>query len=138
MKSVANAYVNKSECSIQECVYHILPGQWLRKIFQGVIFANRNVPEKHFQVLLNEDKIFELTEDPNKIFKQNVVDRYIDRPNTTSSGGKFAVVDTLCFADFSRYYYLPSNLKYKESYYLPEELDNESLSGMSNMFTCLS
>ena len=27
MKSVANAYINKSECSIQECVYHILPGQ---------------------------------------------------------------------------------------------------------------
>ena len=26
MKSVANAYINKRECSIQECVYHILPG----------------------------------------------------------------------------------------------------------------
>ena len=24
MKSVANAYINKRECSIQECVYHIL------------------------------------------------------------------------------------------------------------------
>ena len=27
MKSVANAYVNKRECSIQECFYHTLPGQ---------------------------------------------------------------------------------------------------------------
>ena len=27
MKSVASAYVNKRECSIQECVYHILAGQ---------------------------------------------------------------------------------------------------------------
>ena len=27
MESVANAYINKMECSIQECVYHILPGQ---------------------------------------------------------------------------------------------------------------
>ena len=27
MKSVANAYINKRECSIQEYVYHILPGQ---------------------------------------------------------------------------------------------------------------
>ena len=26
MKSVASAYINKRECSIQECVY-ILPGQ---------------------------------------------------------------------------------------------------------------
>ena len=48
MKSVANAYINKRECSIQECVYHILPGQWLRKAFPDVIFANSNVLEKHF------------------------------------------------------------------------------------------
>ena len=48
MKSVANAYINKNECSIQECVYHILPGQWLRKAFPDVIFANSNVLEKHF------------------------------------------------------------------------------------------
>ena len=27
MKSVANAYVNKRECSIQECFFHTLPGQ---------------------------------------------------------------------------------------------------------------
>ena len=26
MKSVANAYINKREGSIQKCVYHILPG----------------------------------------------------------------------------------------------------------------
>ena len=31
MKSVFNAYLNKRECSTQECVYHILPGHWLRK-----------------------------------------------------------------------------------------------------------
>ena len=31
MKSVVNAYLNKRECSIQKCVYHILPGHWLRK-----------------------------------------------------------------------------------------------------------
>ena len=48
MKSVANAYINKNECSIQDCVYHILPGQWLRKAFPDVIFANSNVLEKHF------------------------------------------------------------------------------------------
>ena len=34
MKSVANAYINKRQCSIQGCVYHILPGQWLKNHFQ--------------------------------------------------------------------------------------------------------
>ena len=34
MKSIAYAYTNNSECSVQECVYHILPGLWLGKRFQ--------------------------------------------------------------------------------------------------------
>ena len=49
MKLVGNAYVNKTECSIQECVKHILSGQWLRKTFPGVIFANSKVPGKRFR-----------------------------------------------------------------------------------------
>ena len=51
MKSVASACVNKRECSIQECVYHILAGQWLRKTFPGVIFANSDLPEKEISSL---------------------------------------------------------------------------------------
>ena len=43
MKSVAFAYVNKRECSIQECFYHILAGQWLRKTFPSVIFARKKI-----------------------------------------------------------------------------------------------
>ena len=132
MKSVANAYINKRECSIQECVYHILPGQWLRKTFPGVIFANSNIPEKRFQLCLAEHKISELPEDSKKTFKQNMLDRYIDRPNLTSSSGKFAVLDAFCFVEFSQYYYLPSNPKYKENDYQPEELDDEIVEDISN------
>ena len=91
------------------------------------------MPEKRFRVCLNKNGIFELPEDSNKIFKRNVVERYIDRPNKTSSDGKFSVLDALCFAGFSRCYYLPSNPKYKENDYQPEELDNESISGMFNI-----
>ena len=61
-----------------------------------------------------------------------MVDRYIDRPNLTSSSGKFAVLDAFCFAEFSRYYYLPSNPKYKENDYQPEELDGEIVQDISN------
>ena len=90
MKSAANAYINKRECSTQECVYHIVPGQWLRKTFPGVIFGNSNIPEKRFRLGLAEHEISELPEDSKKIFKQNMVDRYIDRSNLKSSSGKFA------------------------------------------------
>ena len=54
MRSVENAYLNKKICSIQECVYHVLPGHWLRRTFPGVIFANSNVPEKRFGISLSE------------------------------------------------------------------------------------
>ena len=58
--------------------------------------------------------------------------RYIDRPNLTSSTGKFAVLNAFCFAEFSRYYYLPSNAKYKENDYQSEELDDEIVEDISN------
>ena len=63
MKSLANACLNKRKFSIHECVYHILPGQWLRKTFPGVIFANSSIPEKRFRLCLVEHKISELLED---------------------------------------------------------------------------
>ena len=132
MKSVANAYINKRECSIRECVYHISPGQWLRKIFPGVIFANSNIPEKRFQLCLAENEISELPKDSKKIFKRNMVDRYKDRKNLTSSSGKFAILDAFCFAELSQYYYLPSNPKYKENDHQPEELDHEIVGDISN------
>ena len=111
MKSVVNACINKRERSIQGCDYHISPGQWLRKTFPGMIFANSIIPEKRFRPSLAEHKISELPEDSKKIFKRNMVDRYIDQQKLKSSSGKFAVLDAFGFAEFSRYYYLPSNPK---------------------------
>ena len=49
---ITHAYTNNWECSVQKCVYQVLPGQWLRKAFPGVIFANRNILEKRFRVCL--------------------------------------------------------------------------------------
>ena len=113
MKLVANAYIDKRERSIRECVYHILPGQWLRKRFPGVIFANSNIPEKRFQLCSAEHEISELPEGSKKIFKSNMVDRYIDRPNLTSSSVKFAVLDRFCFANFhdTIIYHLIQNIR---------------------------
>ena len=68
---------------------------------------------------------FELPEDPKKLFKRNNVDPYIDRPNLTSSSSNFAILDAFCFGEFSWYYYLPSNPKYKKNDYWHEELDDE-------------
>ena len=56
IKSVTSAYVNKSKCSIQECVYRILEGQWLRKTSSSVIFAISNVPENALEYVWSKIK----------------------------------------------------------------------------------
>ena len=50
IKSIAHAYTNNRKRSVQECIYHVLPGQWLRKNLPSIIFANSNIPEKCFRV----------------------------------------------------------------------------------------
>ena len=89
MISVTNPYLSKREYSVQESVYHVLPGQWFRKTFPGVIFTNSNVPEKGFRMFLRENEITGFPDDSKDIFKQNMIDRYIDCPNITYFGGKY-------------------------------------------------
>ena len=48
------------------------------------------------------------------------------------SSSKFAVLDAFCLAEFSRYYYLPSNPKYTENDYQPKELHDEIVEDISN------
>ena len=118
IKPVANVYINKRECvfrSVYTIFYEV--NGWEITI-PSVILANSITPGKRFpvfRVCLREDEISVLTEDSKKIFNWSIVDCYMDHPNATSSGGKYAAVDEICFAEFSRFYYLPSNPKYKEN-----------------------
>ena len=121
MNLVAQTYVNKRECSIQECVYQVLSDQWLRKTFPDIIFANSNIPEKRCRICREEKDISQLPEDSTDIFKKNMIDRYIDRPNLSFCGGKYSVLDSLWFAEFLRFYYLAPS-KSKDNDYQPEIL----------------
>ena len=133
MKSVANVYLNKRECSVQECVYHIFSGQWLRKTLPGAIFANSNIPEKRFRIFLNENKISDLPEDSKNSFERIMVDRYIDRPDMTSFGGRYSLLNYFCYAEIIRFYYLAPNAKSNENDYQPEELVDELIENIHNI-----
>ena len=78
MKFVARAYITKRECSVQEAVYHVMPGLWLRKSYPRVIFVNTNLPEKRFRVWLMEDELNELPEESTNVFKRNMLDRFME------------------------------------------------------------
>ena len=47
-----------------------------------------------------------------------MIDRYIDRPNSTSLGGKYSILDSFCYAEFLRFY--SSNTKFTEKAYQSE------------------
>ena len=106
MRAIAHANATNRECSVQEAVYHILPELWLRKTFPGVTFANSNTPDHRYIMFRTEKEILELDDKRKDVFKRNMLDRYINRPNPTFANGIYSVLDQFCYAEFLRYYYL--------------------------------
>ncbi|XP_066927184.1 uncharacterized protein [Clytia hemisphaerica] len=123
MKSVSRAYRTSREMSIQEAVAIILPEIWLRKTSPGVIFANSNLPENRYRVCKSEEEILNMDDDDTNVFKKNMLDRYIDRPNRAFKNGRYAAMDALCYAQFLSNYYLEPKKKEIENDYQPEILD---------------
>ena len=70
MKSVAQKYINKTECSIKQCVYQFFIVHWFRKTFPGVIFANSNITEKRYRICREEKDISQLSEYSRDISKR--------------------------------------------------------------------
>ena len=64
--------------------------------------------KKRYRVCRDENDISEFPEDSTDIFNRNMIDRYIDRPNFRFSSGECAMLDSFCFAEFWRYFYLAS------------------------------
>ena len=106
MKSISKAYRTQREMSIQEAVSIVLPEIWLRKTSPGVIFANSNLPENRYRILKSEEDISNMEEGETDIFKRNMLERYINRPDRNFRKGKYAALDNLCYAHFLANYYL--------------------------------
>ena len=103
MKLIAHSFINRTEYSVQECVY-----MFYRSVAKGNISGscccNSKVPEKQFIVCLRENEILDSLE--NWIFKCNMVGCYTDRPNADYENRKYEVLDSMCCAEFLRYYSL--------------------------------
>ena len=104
MKTIAKAYLNNREYSVQEAVYHIFPELKLRRIFPAVYFVNTNLPEERFQVLLSEKKLRELPNDSPNIFRKLNIERYVERPSATFCDEKYSTLNEFCYAEFLAYY----------------------------------
>ena len=110
MKSVARAYRTHREMSAQEAVTIALLELWLRKTCPSVVFANSNLPEKRYRICHSEAEISNMPANSKDLFKRNMLDQYIDRPDKIFRLGKYQLLDEMCYAEFLSNYSL-ENLK---------------------------
>ena len=110
MRKIAIAFLSYRQCSVQEAVYQLLPELWLRKTFPVVTFANSNLPEKRYRMCKSQKELEELADDSHEVFKKNYLDRYMEWPNATFKGGRYAILDNFCYAEFLSFYYLDTKL----------------------------
>ncbi|XP_066935952.1 uncharacterized protein [Clytia hemisphaerica] len=123
MKSISRAYRTHREMSLQEAVSIVLPEVWLRKTSPGVTFANSNLPENRYRVCKSQGEISIMDADDRNVFKRNMLDWYLDRPDARHMNGRFAAVNHLCFAEFLANYILESKKVEEENDYQPEILE---------------
>ena len=43
---------------------------------------------------------------PDDIFKRNMLDRYVDRPDESFCNGRYGVLNKFCYVEFLRFYYI--------------------------------
>ena len=105
MKSVAKAYRTHREISVQEAVTIALPELWLRKTCPADV-----LPKKRCRICRSEAEILNMPSNSKDLFKRNMLDRYIDRPDKIFYQGKYQLLDEMCYAEFLSNYSL-ENLK---------------------------
>ena len=106
MYKIASAFATSRHISLQEAVALTLPELWLRKCFPKTVFISTNIPTERVKFCKSEKEIRELNPDSTDVFKRNMIDRYIDRPDKNFRNGKFSVVDDICLAVFVSNYYI--------------------------------
>ena len=110
MKYVARAYRNIEKCLYKKPLPLFLPELWLRKTYPTVVFANSNLAEKRFRIFRSEAEILNMPVNSKDLFKRNVLDQYIDRPDKIFRQGKYQLLDEMCYVEFLSNYSL-ENLK---------------------------
>ena len=65
-----------------------------------VIFLNSNIPEKRYRIFRRKEGLDELPDNSTDVFQRNMLDCYLDSQDREFQNGKFAVIDSQCFAEF--------------------------------------
>ena len=119
MKKVACSLISTRhpQYKKQEAVYNILLELWLRKL-SGILLINKNLQENIIRMLQSKEELEVLSDDSTDVFKQNIIDKYMDQPKN----GKFVRLKNVCLAQFESYYWKKST---SENDYQPEIIEED-------------
>ncbi|CAF4704910.1 unnamed protein product, partial [Rotaria socialis] len=91
---IANKFLNSSEISAQEAVYHILSIP-LSISSRSTVFINTNRPENRISMLRSDEILQKLEPDSSDTFVEGLIDMYTNRPDEMKN---------VCLADFASLY----------------------------------
>ncbi|CAF1560346.1 unnamed protein product [Rotaria magnacalcarata] len=112
---LANKFLNSSEISAQEAVYHILSIP-LSINSRSTIFINTNRPENRISIVKSDEILQKLDPDSKDIFVQGLIDMYVNRPDEMKN---------VCFADFASLYNVTKRIAYNDG--IAENSDDEEV-----------
>ena len=119
LRVIANKFLNSSEISAQEAVYHILSIP-LSASSRSTVFINTNRPENRISMVKSDEVLQKLESDSKDVFVQGLIDTYINRP---------AEMKNVCLADFASLYNVSkkqtNNVQITENSDDEDVIDNE-------------
>ncbi|CAF4391999.1 unnamed protein product [Rotaria socialis] len=115
LRVLANKFLNSSEISAQEAVYHILSIP-LSINSRSTIFINTNRPENRISMVKSDEILQKLDPDSKDIFVQGLIDMYVNRPDDMKN---------VCFVDFASLYNVTKRIAYNDG--IAENSDDEEV-----------
>ena len=116
LRVIANKFLNSSEISAQEAVYHILSIP-LSSSSRSTVFINTNRPENRISMVKSDEILEKLEPDSKDVFVQGLIDMYINRPDEMKN---------VCLADFASLYNVSK--KQTNNVQITENSDDDELS----------
>ncbi|CAF1203192.1 unnamed protein product [Adineta steineri] len=80
LRVIANKFLNSSEISAREAVYHILSIP-LSVSSRSTVFINTNRPENRISMLKSDEILQKLEPDSKDVFVEGLIDMYVNRPD---------------------------------------------------------
>ncbi|CAF1458321.1 unnamed protein product [Rotaria sp. Silwood1] len=94
LRVTANKFLNSSEISAQEAVYHVLSIP-LSISSRSTVFINTNRPENRISMLKSDEILQKLEPDSKDVFIEGLIEMYVNRPDEMKN---------VCLADFASMY----------------------------------